>query len=1135
MFCHLHNHTEYSLLDGFGTAKQYIARAKELNQKYIAITDHGSIDGILKFQKEAIKQEITPILGCEAYIVKDAKIKQKGDNRGHITLLIKNEKGFQNLCKMLTYANLEGFYYRPRIDYDLLYDNCEGLIVLTGCAESFIAKDGGTELLYDLKDKLKEDLYLEVMPHILEKQKEINKLCIYYADQWDIPLIGTNDCHYVNKDDAETQEVLLAMQTKAKWNDKDRFKFPITSLHLRSEEEMINAFADQNILNINEIEESIETTIEIAEKCKDFSIKKQNIYLPNVPGLEKEDPNKFIYDYALKRLKELGLENDTKYLNRLEEESQTIAKKKFAPYFMIIKDLARWCRKNDIMVGPGRGSAAGSLMAYLLKITTIDPMRFGLLFSRFIAEDRNDLPDVDMDFPDYKRNLIREHLEELYGKNNIASISTFQTMKGRAVIRDVARVFDIPIQEVDRFAKSIAYEEENGENIIEKAIKETPEGREFNNKYPEIVKHAIKLEGLNKSSGQHAAGIIISADDLTQGTKGNLVPRSNLIVSNWDMEDSEYMGLMKLDVLGLNTLSILNEAKNLIKQNKNQEIIFEKIPIDDQEIYKDIANGYTVGIFQLSAWATTKLAREIKADNFMHLSDVIALVRPGPFYSGQTDIYIKRKNGGAWIPKHHLYEKITEKTFGVIVYQEQVMEVINKVAGLSYSTADKIRKIISKKRDSREFKPFKDSFVNGCLQQKTLSKKEAEEFWEGLKEHASYSFNLSHSVSYAMLGYWTAWTKHYFPTEFICASLTHGSSDKKEEMIDEAYRLGLQVVLPQVGISDAYKWIAKENKLYCPFIEIKGIGEKTALNCVDFKRTEIKETKKKNASGLVQPFFTTENEKKKRIEKVKEKSKLEQMLESIGAFGNEPSEDISKYFSFKIRNGKKDRNPNLIKTIGFTPPEEDMAKWLSLDIPERYALSLIKQGNYIGPLFNKQEFHECFNCELGKECFSGPVTPSSGRYNIMIYGEAPGKDEDEQGKGFVGRTGENVLWPELKKYDLKREDFYISNICKCYPSISKTPNKEHIKICKGWLKEEIENIKPCLILAFGNTSIEAFTNRKGGISELSGKTEWSEEFNCWIAWCIHPASVLHNPNNRTAFENGIRNFSEKIFLLGDLG
>lgn len=1133
MFCHLHNHTEYSLLDGFGTAKQYIARAKELGQKYIAITDHGSIDGILKFQKEAIKQEITSILGCEAYIVKDAKIKQKGDNRGHITLLIKNEKGFQNLCKMLTYANLEGFYYRPRIDYDLLCNNLEGLIILTGCAESFIAKDSGAELLCDL-NQMTKDLYMEVMPHCLEKQKEINKLCVYYADQWDIPLVGTNDCHYVNEDDAKTQEVLLAMQTKAKWNDKDRFRFPITGLHLRSKQEMNDAFIRQDVLSRKEIDEAIDITIEIAEKCKDFAIKKQSIYLPNVPGLEKEDPDKFIYDYALKRLKELGLENDTKYLNRLEEESKTIASKKFAPYFMIIKDLARWCRKNDIMIGPGRGSAAGSLMAYLLKITTIDPIKFGLLFSRFIAEDRNDLPDVDMDFPDYKRNLIRDHLEELYGKNNIASISTFQTMKGRAVIRDVARVFDVPIQEVDRFAKSISYEEENGENIIEKAIKETPEGREFNNKYPEIIKHAIKLEGLNKSSGQHAAGIIISADDLTQGTKGNLVSRSNLIVSNWDMEDSEYMGLMKLDVLGLNTLSILNEAKNLIKQNKNQEIIFEKIPIDDQEIYKDIANGYTIGIFQMNTWSVTKLAKEIKADNFTQLSDIIALVRPGPANSGQTDIYIKRKNGSAWIPKHPLYEKITEKTFGVIIYQEQVMEVINKVAGLSYSTADKIRKIISKKGTTKDFIQYKNSFMEGCIKQKILSNKEAESFWQELQSHARYSFNFSHSISYAMLGYWTAWVKHYFPTEFICASLTHGSTDKKEEMIDEAYRLGLQVVLPQVGISDAYKWIVKENKLYCPFIEIKGIGEKTALNCVDFKRTEIQEKKKKNATGLIQPFFTTGEEKKKRAEKAKQKSKLEQMLESIGAFGNEPSEDISKYFSFKIKNSKKDMNPNLIKKIGFTPSEEDMSKWLTLDIPERYALSLTKEGNYLGPLSTKQEFHECFNCELGKECFSGPVTPSAGRYNIIIYGEAPGREEDEQGRGFIGRAGKDMLWPELKKYDLKREDFYISNICKCYPSISKTPSKEHIKICKNWLKEEIENINPCLILAFGNTAIKAFTGREGGITELSGKTEWSEEFNCWIAWCLHPAAVLHNPNNKTAFENGVKNFSEKIFLLGDL-
>ncbi len=1157
MFCHLHVHDQYSLLDGFGTAENYAKRAKELDQKYLALTNHGNIDGLIKFQKACKKQDIIPICGCEAYIVEDAKIKQKGDDRGHITLLVHSEIGFQNLCKMLTYANLEGFYYRPRIDYDMLYDNCEGLIVLTGCAESFLLKKNGQPFFDKLQKKLQENIYLEIMPHIIEDQLYINKLCVGLANNFDIPLIGTNDCHYISENDSVTQEVLLAMQTEAKWNDPDRFRFNITGLHLRSEQEMKDAFIRQNILSRREIDEAIETTIEIAEKCSNFSIKKQGIFLPKVPGYESvSDPNKYIWTLCKEKLIKLGLGENENYLNRLDEECEMIKSKNFSLYFLIVWELINWCKANDIMTGPGRGSVGGSLTAYLLGITSIDPLKFDLLFSRFISEDRIDFPDIDVDFSDYQKNLVREHLEELYGKNNISSISTFLTMKGKAVIRDVARVFNIPIKEVDEFAKDIEYDDENGTRVLETAI-QTSKGRWFNSKYPEVVQHAIKLEGQIKARGQHAAGLIISADDLTQGTKGNLITRADAVISNWDMEDSEYIGLMKLDVLGLNTLSVLNETKNLIKQNKNKmflfhpesdcyfvgdekdlvecfevDLEFEKIPLNDQAIYDDLANGHTVGVFQLSAWPTTKLAKEIQADNFTHLSDVIALVRPGPFYSGMTEAYIKRKRGEAWIKKNPLYERITENTFGVIVYQEQIMEVINKVAGLPYSTADKIRKIISKKRDAKEFEPFKEAFINGCLERKTLSKREAESFWKELQEHASYSFNKSHSVAYAMLGYWCAWIKHYFPTEFICANLSYGSEGKKEEMIEEAYRLGLELVLPQIGISDAFKWIARDNKLYCPFIEIKGIGEKTAINCTTFQQSIIEDKPKKKSTNTVQPFFNMGKEKKAKVEKEKTKSKLELLLTDIGAFGNIPAKDIDKYFSFNIKQNNKNRYPGLIKKLGFSFPEEDLDRWLTLDIPERYALKLIKRSNFIN-IYTK-ELGQCYDCELSKETNNGPVWPSTGKYNITICGEAPGKDEDEKGEGFIGKAGQ-FLWKELDKYGLYREDFHVTNCCKCWPSISKTPNKSQIQTCHKWIKEEmIRGLDPCLILAFGNTSVKAFTNRDSGITDLSGKTEWNEKAKAWICWCIHPSAVLHNPSNKQVFENGIKNFSEKITLLGDL-
>jgi len=1082
-FCHLHLHNEYSVLDGLGSAEDYAKKASDLGFKYLGITNHGNIDGLIKFQKACKENNIHPILGCEAYIVPNLYKKEKGEHRGHVTLLVKNQNGFENLCKMLTKANLEGFYHRPRIDFDLLYDHCDGLVILTGCLDTFINLKGGVDLFYDLSEKLRDDLYLEVMPHEIPLQTKVNKMILnlFHDNNNRHKLVATNDCHYIEKQHSETQEVLLAIQSKAKWTDPNRWKFNITGLHLRTADEMIEAFTNQNILTDDDIDDAIYNTIEVAEKCAAFEIKKQKIFLPKVPGYNVKNTSDYLYDLCrekLKKIKKYALHEV--YINRLETEFDLIEKKGFIPYFMIVYDLVKWCKENDIMVGPGRGSVGGSLMAYLLGITTVDPIRYNLLFSRFIAEDRNDLPDIDLDFEDSKRHLVRERLEELYGKNNISSISTFLSMKGKAAIRDVGRVFDVPLKDVDEFSKSIVYEEEKS---IEEACIKTDIGRVFDQKYPEVCDHAIILEGTIRGNGQHAAAVIISADDLRKGTKGNLVNRNNIIVSNWDMEDSEYVGLMKLDVLGLNTLSILNETKRLIKTNHNVDIDYEKIPLDDQNIYKEISAGNNVGVFQINTWSTTKLAKEVSPDSIELLSDVIALVRPGSMDAGMTDEYIRRRNGKTWKKKHPIYEKIMESTYGVMVYQEQVMDVIHKVAGLPYTTADKIRKIIAKKHDVKLFAPFKKQFIEGCLEKKTLSEKEAKEFWEALQAHGKYSFNKSHATEYAIIGYWCAYVKYYYPTEFICANLIHGSETKKEELIEEAKRLGLKLVLPKVGISDAFRWVVKENKLYVPFIEIKGVGEKTAEACMNIK-----------AKGSKKGFFES-------VQVQEKKTKIEKILEQIGAFGNEPTGDVEEYFTFTV-NGRINHKKGYSKIFQKTLP-----------VNERVL--------------------SCERCELCQEC-SSPVLPSPGYFNIMICGEAPGKDEDRLGKGFVGKSGQDVLWPALKEHGLKRSDFHITNICKCYPSQSKTPTREHITKCKRWLENEIEYLKPALILAFGNTGLKAFTNKESGIMDLNGKIEWNDKYQTYICWCIHPSAVLRNPSNKKLFVEAIDAFVNKIKELGGI-
>jgi len=1089
MFCHLHVHNEYSLLDGVGKAKDYLKRAKEMGQDYLALTNHGNIDGLLDFQREANKIGITPILGCELYFVPDISHKEKKENRYHITVLIKNNEGFENLCRMLTIANLEGFYYKPRVDFKIILEHRQGLVFLTGCPASVLLNEKHLPFLSDLKNELPDDVYLEVMPHELEDQKVLNRLCSRISEEfiyW--PLVATNDCHYIEQRDNDLQEVLLAIQTKATWNDKSRFRFQENSLYLMSEQEIKDAFKKQNVLLKSEYLSAIRNTIEVAEKCKDFRIEKKEIFLPpvntqlieNVILREEEFLRSLCLD-GYQTLFQSDLIENKEYLERFEEEFDLIRKKKFIRYFLIVKELVDWCYNNDIMIGPGRGSVGGSLIAYLLGITTVDPIRYKLLFSRFINENRIDYPDIDIDFEDTKKHLIREHLEEKYGKNNIASVSTFLQMKGRMAIRDVARVFDVPYKDVDEFAK-IIQDDENGDNSISEASHHW-----FSEKYPEVVDYASRLEGQIRGCGQHAAALIVSAEDLTKGTRGNIATRSNQEVINWSKDDAEYMGLMKLDILGLNTLSVLNEIKRLVKQNHNQDLVFEKISLDNKEVFDVLTKGQTVGVFQFNTWATTKLCKEVGIDNFGLMSDVVALVRPGPADSGMTAEFIKRKHGGKWEKKHPIYEEITKDTFGIIIYQEQIMEVIYKVADLPYSVADKIRKIIAKKRNIDEFERYKQMFLDGCQKQGTMTNDEVEDFWAALEKHANYSFNKSHSVEYAMIAYWCAFCKLFYPAEFICANLSYGSDGKKEELVEEAKRLGLNIILPRIGVSDATKWTVKGGNIYVPFIEVKGIGEKKAQECQDYKVPKQEK---------LSFFFSGGGNSKKT-------SAIEKLLIEIGAIGENPVDDLSKYFSFNVS-------------------QQRIKKQL-----DRYIPGLFFQRRY-----RNTELIYCDSCALRAEA-TRPVLSSYGIYNIPIIGEAPGREEDKEGKGFIGKAGD-LLWKELRKYELTRRQFHVCNVCRCYPGNIKTPNLEHISACSKWIDEEIKRLDAKFCLALGNTPLKYFKGEEGGITKLSGKTEWDEKRGIWICWCLHPSAVLRNPTNKALFEEGIKNFVEKINLLGGL-
>jgi len=1111
MFCNLHVHTEYSQLDGLGTAKDYAERAAFLGQKYLASTDHGNIDGLIKFQSACHKAGIKPVLGCEAYLTDDHDSKE----RRHICLFIKNETGFQNLTKLLTSANLENFYYRPRILHDQLLNNCEGLVVSTACIATFIFGKFGLILLKKLYDRLGPDLYFEIMPHNMPQQLDANAKVIKLAQKYGGKLISTNDCHYIKRGDAKAQEVLLAIQSKAKWKDPKRFRFTFTGLYLRSERDMRRAYRKQGELKPKLVDESLDNTIELAEKCSGFTIKQMPVKLPRVKGrgIHLTAEPAFMINLCHDNFKKIfgkDMNSAPQYISRFKEELNLIIKKKFVRYFLIVWELIAWCKENNILVGPGRGSVGGSLIAYLMGITSVDPIEHGLLFSRFISEDRIDLPDIDIDFEHTKRHLVRQHLEEMYGENNIAGVSSFNRLKGRSVVRDVARVFEVPDGEVDRFAKLI--DETDTDDAIQDVIDEYPEGQEFANEYPHVIKYAKRLEGQVRGYSQHAAAIVVSRSPIGQTGRCNLLERDGVTLVNWEKEDTEYVGLLKIDALGLKLLSILSETKKLIKDNYNKDIDLTTIPLDDEKVFKNISDGHTVGLFQMNTWAMTSLLTEMGKLTFSHVTASLALVRPGPSASGMTEEYIKRKNGKEWNRRHEVYEELTKETYGLLVYQEQVMSIISKVAGLPYSTADKIRKIIGKKRDPKEFEQYRKTFIKGCIKEKIFNRTEADEFWEGLQEWARYGFNKSHSVEYAILGYWCGWLKQYYPTEFICASLTHGAQKKKAELVEEAYRLGLVLVLPKVGISDPFVWRARGRQLFVPFIEVKGLGEKKAITAAQSN----------NKNGITK-FFN----KKETPTVQQHKGQMGKLLKSIGAYDvtvqqTNISQSVKDLFEFRIVTSAKNAYPQLSKIFGS----------IRLDRMERIVhgdLAAITKYKPRKRLINNIAFEghnnlsRCHDCELRDQA-SAPVHPSPGRINVIITGEAPGPDEDRKGKGFIGRSG-NMIWTELKQYKLRRAMFHITNINKCYPSISRKPNSEQIKVCSKFIRREIKEVNPIIILAFGNTSQEFFTGKKSGIVGISGSITWDESHGCWIVWSVHPSFVLHNPDNKHYFTAAIKSFA----------
>lgn len=844
-FIHLHVHTEYSILDGCLRISDLIETAYQFNMPAVALTDHGNIFGAIEFFKAARSKGIKPILGCEVYMAPKSRFEKKPGNEDeasnyHLILLVKDEKGYRNLCRLITSSYLEGFYYRPRLDKEILREHASGLIALSSCLKGevndFLVKDMNDKAEAAAREYLEifgeENFYLEIQDHGLPEQKKILPKIVELSRRLGIPLVATNDVHFLKQEDAQIQDVLLCIQTNKKLSDPDRLHFSSDQFYLKSSAEMHQLFKDYP--------EALENTRHIAAKCN-FEFPFSGHFLPHFKPPDGKNLRDYFeevvhqgFNQRLPQIQEKinkGLNSHTleEYRQRLEREIKLIEQMGFEGYFLIVWDMIKAARDRGIPVGPGRGSAAGSFIAYCLGITQIDPIEYDLLFERFLNPERISLPDIDIDFCGRRRQEVIDYVTEKYGQENVCQIITFGTMAARQAIRDVGRVMDIPLNEVDRVAKMIPAM--GPDSTIEGALKNIPELKEIYQKNERIARMldvARKLEGQVRHPSIHAAGIVITPRPLVefiplyQSTKGE-------ITTMFPMGDIEAIGLLKMDLLGLRNLTVIRDALELIEKDTGQKIDLDKIPLDDPKTFEVFQQGSTAGVFQFESYGMKDLLRRFKPEEFRDLIALNALYRPGPLKSGMTEEFVQRKHH----PERISYElpqlePILKETRGIIIYQEQVMRIATDLAGFTLAEADVLRKAMGKKV-KEIMKAQRDKFVQGA-KKRGIHQSKAEKIFDQIAQFAEYGFNKSHSAAYAYLAYQTAYLKAHYPVHFLAALLTSeaekGDTSQIVKYINECRELGISVLPPDINHSH-YHFTVEGNNIRMGLSAIKNVGENT--------------------------------------------------------------------------------------------------------------------------------------------------------------------------------------------------------------------------------------------------------------------------------------------------------------------
>ncbi|MGM9536311.1 MAG: DNA polymerase III subunit alpha [Intestinibacter sp.] len=841
-FAHLHVHTEYSLLDGFSRVKKLIKRTKDLGMSSVAITDHGSMFGVIDFYKEAKKSGIKPIIGCELYTA-SRSLRDKDPNfdkrYGHLVLLAENMTGYQNLIKLVSISYVDGFYYKPRVDIETLKQHSEGIICLSAC----LAGDVSNALLNRNYKKAREiaityneifgqgNFFLELQDHNLPEQKEVNASLVKLSKELNIPLVATNDIHYVDKSDAKAHDVLLCIQMGKTLNDPGRMRFGSDEFYLKSREEMEELFPYAI--------EALDNTVKIAERCNvefDFN----TIHLPNYEVPEGYTTSKYLEELCYKGLYERYENPSEEILERLKYELSVINKMGYVEYFLITWDFINFAKENNIMVGPGRGSAAGSIVAYTLRITDIDPIKYNLLFERFLNPERVSMPDIDIDFCYERREEVIDYVKRKYGEDHVAQIITFGTMGAKLAIRDVGRVLDIPYNKVDKIAKEIP----NSLGMtIDKALETNPNLKEMYEQDQEtktIINISKELEGMLRHASTHAAGVVISKKPIDEYVP--LYKHQDAISTQFTMTTLEELGLLKMDFLGLRTLTVIRDALDLIEKNHNVKIDFSKMDYDDPKVFELLSSGNTLGVFQLESAGMRSFMKQLKPSNFEDIVAGISLYRPGPMDSIPT--YIENKHNPDKITYiHEKLKPIMEVTYGCLIYQEQVMEVVRELGGYSYGRSDLVRRAMGKKKmdvmeEERQYfihgKTDEDGNIEiaGCVRN-GVDENIANQIFDDMIDFAKYAFNKSHAAAYGVISYETAYLKAYYPVEFMAALITSvmGNTDKVVEYIRECNALNINVLKPDINKSFA-KFSVEDNNIRFGLAAVKNVGVNVINNIV---------------------------------------------------------------------------------------------------------------------------------------------------------------------------------------------------------------------------------------------------------------------------------------------------------------